>query len=58
MSIISTANRSVDFAMDDEHAKSSMKEVTNELAEVISSLGLGVKKCLLKNMCNWQGGNY
>jgi hypothetical protein len=32
MSIISTANRSVYFAMDDERAKLSMKEVANELA--------------------------
>jgi hypothetical protein len=57
MSKISHANWSVDFAMDDEHAKSRMKEVTNELASLFSSLNLGVKKCLLKKMCTWQDRN-
>ena len=30
-----------------------IKEATNELASLNSSLNLGSEKCLLKNMCNW-----
>ena len=34
--------------MDDEHEKSRMKELANDMASYISSLNLGVKICLLK----------
>jgi hypothetical protein len=34
--------------MDDEHEKSRMKELANDLASLISSLNLGVKICLSK----------
>ena len=57
MSKISHENWSVDFAMDDEHVNSRIKEATNEMASLFSSLNLGVKKCLLKKMCTWQERN-
>ena len=34
-------NWSVDFAMDDEHEKSTVKEATSELANLIATLTLG-----------------
>ena len=41
MSKILLADWSVNFAMDDEREKLRMKEATNELASLISSLNLG-----------------
>ena len=42
------ANWSADFAMDDEHGKSRMKDVKKKLASLISSLNLGSEEMLVE----------
>ena len=47
MSKFLLAYSSVDFAMDDEHEKLRVKEATNELASLNSSLSLGSEEMLI-----------
>jgi len=42
------ANWSAGFAMDEEHEKSRMKDVANELANLISSLNLRSEEMLIE----------
>lgn len=43
-----TCNWIVEFAMDDEHVRSRMKESASELASLISSLNLGSEEMCIK----------
>ena len=47
--------RQVDFAMDDECEKSRMKEATNELASLISSLNLESEEMLFEEYVQLAG---
>jgi hypothetical protein len=52
MSNILLVDWSVDFSMDDEHEKLRIKETTNEMASLISSLNLGSEETLIEEYCN------
>ena len=48
------AHRSANFSIYDECEKLRMKEASNELTSLISSLNLGSEESVLKNMYNWK----
>ena len=55
MSKILLANWNVDFFMNDEHEISRVKEATNELANLISSLNFGSEEILIEEYVQWVG---